>query len=74
MRGRGVDARACGRIARSEGVEGSRVGYTGEVYRRGGLHVVLVPSHCGYSSAECLKGGQLQPGHQGPVLYDARVS
>ena len=53
QRGRDVDARECGRIARSEGVEGSRVGYIGELHRRGGLHVVLVPSHCGCSSAVC---------------------
>ena len=48
-----VDARECGCIAKLEGVGGSRVGYIGELHRRGGPHVVLVPSHGGCSSAEC---------------------
>ena len=50
--GRDVDARECGRIARSGRVEDSRVGCIGGLRRRGGLHVVLVPSHRGCSSAE----------------------
>ena len=46
----------------------SRVGCMGGLHRREDLHVVLVPSHCDCSSAECLRGGQLQLGCQGPVL------
>ena len=53
LRGRDVDARECGRIARSQSVEDSRVQCIGGLRHRGGLHVVLVPSHCGCSSAEC---------------------
>ena len=60
--------RGCGRIARPEGVEGSPVGYIGELRRRGGLHVVPSPNHCGCSSAKFWRGGRLQPGYQGPVL------
>ena len=44
LRGRDVDAREYGRVARSGGVEDSRVGHIGELHRRGGLHVVLAPS------------------------------
>ena len=53
---------------RSGDVGGIRAGCIDEWRRRGGRHVVLVPSHGGCSSAECLKGGQLQFGRQGPVL------
>ena len=65
---RDVDARGCGRIVRSGNVGGIRAECIGEWRRRGGRHDVLVPSHCGCSPAECLKGGQLQLGRQGPVL------
>ena len=49
-------------------MEDSRVGCMGGLHCRGDLHVVLVPSHCDCSSAECYRGGQLQLGRQGPVL------
>ena len=65
---RDVDARGCGRIMRSGDVGGIRAECIGEWRRRGGRHVVLVLSHCGCSSAECSKGGQVQLGRQGPVL------
>ena len=64
----GADARGCVRIVRAGDVGGIRGGCNGAWRRRGGLHVVLVPSHCGCSSVECLKSGQLQLGRQGPVL------
>ena len=51
--------RGSGRIARPEGDKGSRVGYIGELRRRGGLHVVPSPNHCGCSSAECWRGRRM---------------
>ena len=51
--GRDVDVREYGRIARSGSVEDNRVGCIGGLRPRGSLHVVLVPSHCGCSLAEC---------------------
>ena len=39
----------------------------GESYRTEGLRVVLVPNHGGCSSRKCLRG-QLQRGHQSPLL------
>ena len=68
LRDRDVDGRECGRIARLGDVEGSRARYIGGLHRRGGPHVLLVPSICGCSLSECSKSGQLQLGRQSPVL------